>query len=239
MLPQDEDSEVDAASNLWHAVRIVMIADAVMSLDNVIAVAAAAKGNLALLIIGLALSIPLVVYGATLLIKLISRFPVIVSGGAALIGFIGGEVILTDLAIEPWINAHAAWLHHVAPIAGAIAVVLVGRVVAPPPAPTPLVVAEEAAGAAVFAGFRLAFQVFGRLLVTQAPLIISVIGSVFGYVASEAAITGHEGDVSASASALQAVRPIFAAVIAVGLGEVVGWLARRVRGEPAPEHSSS
>src|SRR4051812_1207985 len=92
MVQEDGDAEVDSASSLIAAVRIVVIADTVMSLDNVIAVAAAAHGNILLLVLGLIISVPLVVYGATLLIALIKRFPVIVPGGAALIGYVGGEI---------------------------------------------------------------------------------------------------------------------------------------------------
>jgi hypothetical protein len=229
MLPQEDNDHVDAASDLWAAVRIVLIADAVMSLDNVIAVAAAAKGNIALLVLGLAISIPLVVYGATLLIKLIGRFPVIVPGGAALIGFIGGEVMIADPALAPWIEAHAHWLHDAGPLAGAIVVVLVGRAIAPPPAaPVPAVVAEEALGAAALAGARLALQIAGRVLVARAPMIVAFVAGLFGYSVGEAGAGGVEAD--ASLSALHAVRPIFAAAIAVAIGELVAWAARRVRG---------
>lgn len=226
MLPQDEGDEVHAASNLWHAVRIVVIADAVMSLDNVIAVAAAAKGDIVLLVLGLLISVPLVVYGATLLIKLIERYPVIVPGGAALIGFIGGEVVITDDAIRPWLDANAAWGHDAIPLAASIAVVLIGRVIAPPAgAPRPIIVAEEAIGAAVFAGLRYAFAVLGAVLVSRAPLILTFIVSLFGYVMAEPGAEVHEVD--AAVSALNAVRPIFAAAIAVAIGEVVAWAARR------------
>ena len=229
MMPQDVGAEVDAATNLWHAVRIVMIADAVMSLDNVIAVAAAAKGDLVLLVIGLVISIPLVVYGATLLIKLIERYPVIVPGGAALIGFIGGEVVISDPAIAPWVDANAHWFHDAVPLLSSIGVVLVGRIVAPPPAaPRPQVVAEEALGAAVFAGLRLAFVVVGEIIVTRAALIISFIVSLFGYVYAEPGVEGAEASADPMVALVTAVRPIFAAAIAVAIGEVVAWAARRM-----------
>ena len=76
------------------AVRTILLADLVMSLDNVIAVAAAAQGSMVLLILGLAISIPLVIFGSTLMIKLMERFPIIVMLGAALIGWVGGETIV-------------------------------------------------------------------------------------------------------------------------------------------------
>jgi hypothetical protein len=228
MMPQDEGGDVDAATSLWHAVRIVVIADAVMSLDNVIAVAAAAKGHIGLLIIGLVISIPLVVYGATLLIKLIERYPVIVPGGAALIGFIGGEVVISDPAVAPWIDAHAHWAHDAIPLLTSIAVVLVGRIVAPPPAaPRPAAVAEEALGAAVFGGLRLAFVVLGEILVARAWLIVSFVVSLFGYALAEPGVEGAEAAADPMVAAITAIRPIFAAAIAVALGEIVAWAARR------------
>ena len=84
-----EEGDVEKAS-LMVAIRTILIADLVMSLDNVIAVAAAAKGNTTLLILGLAISIPMVVFGSALMIKLMARFPIIVTFGACLIGWVGG-----------------------------------------------------------------------------------------------------------------------------------------------------
>jgi YjbE family integral membrane protein len=97
---KDED-EVKSASHLWAAVQIVMVADIVMSLDNVIAVAAAANGSIPLLILGLASSIPLIVAGAALIMALLDRLPVLVWAGAALLGWIAGDVIATDPAVHP------------------------------------------------------------------------------------------------------------------------------------------
>jgi YjbE family integral membrane protein len=226
LMPQDESDDVGAASTLLAAVRIVVIADAIMSLDNVIAVAAAAKGDYVLLVLGLLISVPLVVYGATLLIMLINRYPVIVPGGAALIGYIGGEVVITDPAFEAWVAAHAEWLHDVAPLVGAIAVVLVGRIVAPAPLPAAGVVAEEALGAAVLAGGRLALQIIGRVLVARAPMIVAFVLSLFGYSMGQEA-SGAAESVDVSQAVLHGVRPIFAAVIAIVLGEIVGRFVRR------------
>jgi YjbE family integral membrane protein len=88
--------KIEAVDNLWQAIRIVAIADVVMSLDNIIAVAAAARGSYALLMFGLAASIPLIMAGAALVIALLERFPVIVWAGAALLGWIAGEIIASD-----------------------------------------------------------------------------------------------------------------------------------------------
>ena len=143
MQPEDEgDKDVAASSNLFGAVRTVLIADAVMSLDNVIAVAGAAEGFPAakevLIALGLLISIPLVVFGAAILIKLIARFPVIVLVGAGLIGWVGGEVIVTDPAWADWVEEQAHWLHWGAPALGAIAVIGIGKLLARPTEPAKL-----------------------------------------------------------------------------------------------------
>jgi YjbE family integral membrane protein len=101
LVPDDEGDDVTAATSLWHAIRIVVIADIVMSLDNVIAVAAAANGQLPLLILGLAVSIPIIIAGAALIMLVLDRFPILVWLGATLLGWIAGEVIATDPAVQP------------------------------------------------------------------------------------------------------------------------------------------
>ncbi len=130
LLSEDDDADEEGhgkdGGGLMAAVRTILIADVVMSLDNVIAVAAAAKGSNLLLMIGLAISIPLVIFGSTLMIKLMERFPIIVTLGAALIGWVGGETIVSDVALKE-IAMENPWLHYVAAAAGAIFVVLLGR----------------------------------------------------------------------------------------------------------------
>jgi YjbE family integral membrane protein len=106
LVPEDDGNDVDASDNLIAAVKTILIADLVMSIDNVIAVAAAAGGSYVLLILGLAISIPLVIFGATILIKLMERWPVIITIGAALIGWVAGEMAVTDPAIDGWMRAH-------------------------------------------------------------------------------------------------------------------------------------
>jgi YjbE family integral membrane protein len=102
LVPEHEDEDdVDAASHLWQAVQIVVVADIVMSLDNVIAVAAAANGSAPLLVLGLAISVPLIVAGAALIMALLEKLPVLVWAGAALLGWIAGEVISTDPGVAP------------------------------------------------------------------------------------------------------------------------------------------
>ncbi|MCP4616397.1 MAG: TerC family protein [Bradyrhizobium sp.] len=102
---QEEEDGVDAAAHLWAAVQIVAVADIVMSLDNVIAVAAAANGSIPLLVIGLAISVPLIVAGAALIMALLTRLPALVWAGAGLLGWIAGEVAATDPAIQPKLHA--------------------------------------------------------------------------------------------------------------------------------------
>ena len=128
LLSEEDESEGEHREygTLLAAVRTILIADLIMSLDNVIAVAAAAQGSLALLILGLAISIPLVVFGSTLMIKLMERFPVIVVLGAALIGWVGGETMASDVALGEALVAQA-WAHYAAAIAGAILVVVAGK----------------------------------------------------------------------------------------------------------------
>jgi len=102
LVPEEEDEDdVESASHLWQAVQIVVVADIVMSLDNVIAVAAAANGSVPLLILGLAISVPLIVAGAALIMALLTRLPVLVWLGAALLGWIAGEVIATAPGVAP------------------------------------------------------------------------------------------------------------------------------------------
>jgi YjbE family integral membrane protein len=122
---EEDEGEVEKAS-LFAAIRTILIADIVMSLDNVIAVAAAAKGNMTLLILGLAISIPMVIFGSAIMIKLMTRFPIIVTFGACLIGWVGGETIASDVALREF-SAENPWLHYAAATAGALAVLAIGK----------------------------------------------------------------------------------------------------------------
>jgi YjbE family integral membrane protein len=128
LVPDDPDEgEAEAVEHLWRAVRIVAVADIIMSLDNVIAIAAAAGGNMALVLLGLAISIPLIVAGAALIMALLDRFPILVWAGAALLGWIVGEVIATDPVSVGYLtnNYGAAVAHKVEYAAAAFGAVLV------------------------------------------------------------------------------------------------------------------
>jgi len=107
---EDGDEGVKSSSNMLGAIKTILIADLVMSLDNVIAVAAVAKGSILLLVLGLVISIPLVVFGATMLMRLMERYPVIITVGAALIGYVAGEMLVTDPVVIDWIRAQAHWM---------------------------------------------------------------------------------------------------------------------------------
>ena len=106
LIPEDDDPDIAANDQLLAAIKTILVADLVMSLDNVIAVAAAAGGSVILLVLGLAISIPLVIFGATLLVKLMERFPVIISIGAGLIGWVAGEMLIADLALQSWLTGY-------------------------------------------------------------------------------------------------------------------------------------
>jgi YjbE family integral membrane protein len=129
LMLDDDDGEGDVGEekgNIWIAIRTILIADLVMSLDNVLAVAAAAKGNILLLAIGLALSIPLIIFGSQLLLKVMERFPIIITAGAALLGFLAGEMLLTDPALTQRIGELPHWQVNVGGAIGAALVVAIG-----------------------------------------------------------------------------------------------------------------
>ena len=108
-------------------VRTILVADLVMSLDNVLAVTAAAQDNTPLLVISLAVNIPLIVFGSTLILKVMDRFPVVIVAGAALLGWLAGEMMLTDPAIPPRLGAPSENAVHLAGVVGAILVVIAGK----------------------------------------------------------------------------------------------------------------
>ncbi|MGY6217648.1 TerC family protein [Methylolobus aquaticus] len=128
MLPaEDGTNEISPRDHLFAAIRTILLADLLMSLDNVIAVAAAAKGDMTLLIIGLAISIPLVIFGSTLVLRLMDRVPIVIELGAALLGFVAGEMLVTDPALEPWFEAtEVFWLADLIPLVAAILVIVGG-----------------------------------------------------------------------------------------------------------------
>ena len=123
---EEGEGGVKGAGSLWGAVRTIVIADAVMSLDNAIAIAAAAHGDIVLIVLGLIISIPLIIFGATLIMLLLNRFPIIVIAGGALLGWIAGEVIATDPTYAEWLAARVPHTQLVFEIGGAVIVVAAG-----------------------------------------------------------------------------------------------------------------
>ena len=128
LAPGEEDKgEGKVATHFWHAVRIIIIADIIMSLDNVLAMAGAAKGHLWMLIAGLVVTVPVILFGSAMLMKLMSRFPVFVTIGAGLIGWVAGEMIISDPALKDWIDANAPALHYASPIFCTFLIIFAGR----------------------------------------------------------------------------------------------------------------
>ncbi|HWU75852.1 MAG TPA: TerC family protein [Rhodanobacter sp.] len=102
----DDDPKVRAAHTFWQALRTIILADALMGLDNVLAIAGASKGHLGLVITGLLITVPLVVWGSTLILKLIERFPIIIYIGAAAIAWTSARMISSDHLVDPWFDSH-------------------------------------------------------------------------------------------------------------------------------------
>jgi YjbE family integral membrane protein len=133
LIPEDEGGEdgVKSSDNLWVAIRTILIADLVMSLDNVIAVAAAAEsgppnGKLVLLLLGLGLSIPLIIVGSQVLLKIMDRWPIIITAGAGLLGFVAGEMAVTDPVMHEWFHGGLERFEMLIALAGAAFVIAVG-----------------------------------------------------------------------------------------------------------------
>jgi YjbE family integral membrane protein len=125
LVPEDGGEDVNASDNLIAAIKTILIADLVMSIDNVIAVAAAAQGSYTLLILGLAISIPLVIFGSTLLLHLMERWPVIITIGGGLLGFVAGEMMVTDPVLKDWLTGAGVEFAGDKPMAGGVSLEIV------------------------------------------------------------------------------------------------------------------
>jgi YjbE family integral membrane protein len=132
LLTDSEEGEdgVKDHDSMLAAIKTILVADLVMSLDNVIAVAAAAKNDLLLVMIGLAISIPLIIYASTLLIKVMERFPIVITIGAALIGWVAGEMAWDEAVIKPFTTQYPRWFEYIAAAVGAALVIGVGKLLA-------------------------------------------------------------------------------------------------------------
>ena len=122
-----EEGQVAQKSTLAAAIRTIIIADMIMSLDNVLAMAAAADGHIWMLAVGLVITVPVILFGSALLMKLMERYPIFILVGAALIGWVAGEMAVSDPAIKGWVDVNAAILHTLAPIACAVFVIGTGK----------------------------------------------------------------------------------------------------------------
>ena len=122
------DGGVEQKSTLGAAIRTIIIADMIMSLDNVLAMAAAAHGHMWMLVVGLVITVPVILFGSALLMKLMERFPFLVMVGAALIGWVAGEMAVSDPAIKAWVDANAAILHSASPVFCAVFVIAAGKI---------------------------------------------------------------------------------------------------------------
>ncbi|HCE8163054.1 TPA: TerC family protein, partial [Pseudomonas aeruginosa] len=134
LLPEEEDGDdIKGSTHLLGAIKTIIIADAVMSLDNVIALSAASAGDFFLVSLGVLISIPIIVWGSQLILRLIDRFPLIILFGGGLLGWIAGGMLLTDSALKPWLAPYAQWdsyLHYGAAAFGALFVILLGSLLA-------------------------------------------------------------------------------------------------------------
>ncbi len=128
--PEEGGHNIEAGATLFSAIKTIIVADAVMSLDNVIAIAGAAGDHLGLVIFGLLLSIPIILLGSQVVIRLMDRFPVLIIAGGALLGWIAGGMFVSDVAVKDAITAVLPQATWIAPILGAIFVVAVGKALA-------------------------------------------------------------------------------------------------------------
>lgn len=132
LLPEPEEGghNIEAGATLGAAIKTIIIADAVMSLDNVIAIAGAAGDSKFLIVFGLLLSVPIIMFGSQLVIKLMDRYPVVIVAGGALLGWIAGGMLVTDVATIEWFEANLVGAKWIGPVAGALLVVLAGKLIA-------------------------------------------------------------------------------------------------------------
>jgi len=122
-------SAVHAKKSLWSAIIAIIVADAAMSLDNVLALVAAAQGSLFFLALGLAVSVPLLMFGSLFVTRLLTRYPVLIPAGGALLGWLAGDIAVADAAVSGWVAAHAPMLDWALPVAGAVSVLVMGRII--------------------------------------------------------------------------------------------------------------
>ena len=138
--PAEGAHEIDASTTLVGAIKTIIVADAVMSLDNVIAIAGAAKDDIGLVIFGLVVSVPIIVWGSQMVMKVMDRYPVTIAIGAGLLGWIAGDMAVTDVVTKEWVSTQAKYLQWIAPASVALLVIVAGKLLAArkPVKPEPL-----------------------------------------------------------------------------------------------------
>ena len=127
---RDDEPEVAASAHLLTAIRTIIVADAVMSLDNVIAIAGAADGRIGLVALGIAISVPIIVWGSKLVLALMDRYPIVIVIGGALLGWIAGGLWIEDPALHHWVAGWPDWSHTISSVAGALLVMATGLTLA-------------------------------------------------------------------------------------------------------------
>ena len=132
LLPEEGEghTEIEASTHLLGAIKTIVIADAVMSLDNVVAVAGAAGDNFGLVVFGVLFSIPIIMWGSKFVLALMDRFPIVITFGGALLGWIAGGMLFSDVAVKPFVADLPGWFHYLVSITGAVLVVGTGKLLA-------------------------------------------------------------------------------------------------------------
>jgi len=130
LLPESDADEVGSTAKFWTAVRTIIVADLVMSIDNVLGMAGAAHGHFAMLFLGLAITMPLILFGSAMLMRLMRRFPVVITIGAGLLGYVAGDMVVGDQVVRGWVETTAPSLDVVVPILGALIVIAIGKLLA-------------------------------------------------------------------------------------------------------------
>lgn len=125
LVDKEERADVNAGNNLWQAVQTIIVADLIMSLDNVLAIAGAANGNLMLLVVGIAIGIPIIVFGSTIILKMMEKYPAILYIGAGVLAWTAGEMIVGDQSINSLVH-EIPGIHFIVPIAITAAVLTIG-----------------------------------------------------------------------------------------------------------------
>ncbi len=233
--PGPDDGQVNL--DMWKAITTIIVADSVMSLDNVVAVAAAAQGSLTYLSLGLLLSIPILIFGSVVISRVMDRHPILILGGGALLGWVAGATAVSDPALEAWIGSQSFGLAAAAPILGAVYVLLQGRITrerraqtsigaAPGPArSTPFITPVPSAPSLVMAraggDYPAPLAPLDPLAPDPAPIASTVIAAEAARVDAP---PEYEGAATAPSATGKHVELIIAAAVLVPLTAIIGFV---------------